>query len=68
MIIPAAQKKPPNEQKLQKFHQKWQESTDVLENVWLKRSPYLAGNRLTTSDLLGKSNVSLFLFSYLDVE
>ena len=38
---------------MQKWQKKWEESTDGLENVWLKRSSYLAGNQITIADLLG---------------
>ena len=55
MIIPRITGKPPNEGKLEKWHKKWEESTDGLENVWLTRSSYLAGNHITIADLLGKS-------------
>jgi len=55
VIIPLIKQKPPSEKDLEKWHQKWQESTNILEHLWLKRSPYLAGQRITTSDLLGKS-------------
>lgn len=60
VIIPVIKKTPPTEQNLQKWHKKWQESTNVLENHWLKRSTYLAGNRITTSDLLGKSHNRIY--------
>jgi hypothetical protein len=39
---------------LQKWQKKWEEATDGLENVWLKRSSYLAANHITIADLLGK--------------
>ena len=29
------------------------QSLDYLENVWLKNTPYLAGNEITFADLLG---------------
>ena len=38
---------------MEKWHQKWKESTGDLEKFWLKRSTYLAGEQLTTADLLG---------------
>jgi len=46
--------KPPNEHELEKWHKKWEESTDGLENVYLARSSYLAGNHITIADLIGK--------------
>ena len=54
MITPRMTNKPPSERDLEKWHEKWEESTDHLENVWLARSPYLAGNHLTVADLLGE--------------
>ena len=46
---------PPSDRELEKWHEKWEESTDNLENVWLTRSSYLASNHITIADLLGKS-------------
>lgn len=54
MITPRITNKPPNERELEKWHEKWQESTGHLEDVWLARSPYLAGDHLTVADLLGE--------------
>ncbi|CAF0819340.1 unnamed protein product [Adineta ricciae] len=53
IIIPGMTGKPPNENELEKWRNKWEESTGHLENVWLKRSPYVAGGHITISDLLG---------------
>jgi hypothetical protein len=54
VIIPRIKNKPPNQQDLEKWQKKWEEATDGLENVWLKRSSYLAANHITIADLLGK--------------
>ena len=48
--------KPVNERELEQWHGKWKESTGHLESIWLARSPYLAGARLTIADLLGREN------------
>ncbi|UJR08685.1 hypothetical protein I4U23_012943 [Adineta vaga] len=53
IIIPRITGKPPSSKELEKSQKKWEESTDHLENIWLTRSPYLAGNHITISDLLG---------------
>ncbi|CAF1139303.1 unnamed protein product [Rotaria sp. Silwood1] len=53
VIIPHIKKKPPTDRELEKWYKRWEESTDGLENVWLNRSSYLAGNHITIADLLG---------------
>ncbi|CAF0941997.1 unnamed protein product [Rotaria sordida] len=53
VVIPAIKKQPPTDHELEKWHKRWQGSTDGLENVWLNRSSYLAGNHITIADLLG---------------
>ncbi len=53
--------KPPNQTDLEKWHKKWEESTDGLENVWLTRSSYLASNHITIADLLGMSYDSILI-------
>ncbi len=62
MIIPRIKKQPPNADELEKCHKKWEESTGGLENMWLTRSSYLAGNHLTIADLLGKSDDLIMRF------
>lgn len=47
--------KPASPDDLAKWQKRWESSTKDIENVWLKRSPYLAGNRITIADLLGKN-------------
>jgi len=44
---------PASEKDLQRWFENWQKSTGEMENVFLARSPYLAGDHLTVSDLLG---------------
>ena len=53
IVIPRMLGKPIDERALAKWHEKWLESTGHLENVWLTRSSYLGGNRITIADLLG---------------
>ncbi|CAF1168290.1 unnamed protein product [Adineta steineri] len=53
IITPRITKKPPNERELEECHERWESSIDDLENIWLKRSSYLADDHLTFADLLG---------------
>ncbi|CAM4874568.1 unnamed protein product [Rotaria socialis] len=53
VIIPVARNKPASQTDLEKFHKRWEEATGGLENVWLHRSSYLAGDHITIADLLG---------------
>jgi glutathione S-transferase len=65
--------KPPNERELEKCYERWEQSIDDLENVWLTRSSYLGGDHLTIADLLGKSHKSknqinnIIIFLYLGI-
>lgn len=56
IIIPQMTKKPVDQKALEKWIKKWHESSEAIENVWLKRSPFLAGSRLTIADLSGLFN------------
>ena len=56
--MPRMTNKPVDRVALDKWYQRWEESIGDLENVWLARSPYLAGDRLTIADLLGNSHLS----------
>ncbi|CAF4071118.1 unnamed protein product [Rotaria magnacalcarata] len=53
VIIPVIRNKPASQTDLEKFHKRWEEATGGLENVWLDRSSYLAGDHITIADLLG---------------
>ena len=57
-MAPRITKKPVNERELEQWHGKWKESTSQLESIWLARSPYLAGARITIADLLGTEECS----------
>lgn len=54
IITPRMTNKPVNQVELDKWTQRWEDSLADLENVWLARSSYLAGDHLTIADLLGK--------------
>lgn len=57
VIIPRLKNKPANPDELSKLQKRWENSTNDLETIWLKRSSYLSGNRITISDLLGKNEL-----------
>ena len=54
LITPRLTNKPATERELVKWHERWEQSVNDLETVWLVRSAYLGGNHLTIADLLGK--------------
>ena len=56
--------KPVNQVELDKWSQRWEDSLADLENVWLARSSYLAGDHLTIADLLGNCHWSRRLMSH----
>lgn len=58
VIEPRMSNKPVNTIALEKWYQRWLDSIGDLENVWLTRSTYLAGDHLTIADLLGNDHLS----------
>jgi len=44
---------PPNEARVAEFGKRMKGTLDHIENVWLKDTPYLTGDKITIADLLG---------------
>lgn len=53
IVIPRVKNKPVDQRALDKWVAQWGQTNDQLEKIWLTRSPYLAGSRLTIADLSG---------------
>lgn len=43
----------PNEARVSEFKKRMKMTLGLIENVWLKDTPYLTGNEITIADLLG---------------
>jgi Glutathione S-transferase, C-terminal domain. len=48
---------PPNEAKVSEFEKRMKGTLELIENVWLKDTPYLTGDKITIADLLGVCEV-----------
>lgn len=44
---------PPNERKVAELERRMKTTLGLIENVWLKDTPYLTGDHITIADLLG---------------
>jgi glutathione S-transferase len=44
---------PPNDKRVAEFEKRMKTTLGLIENVWLKDTPYLSGNEITIADLLG---------------
>lgn len=48
---------PPNEARVSEFEKRMKRTLELIENVWLKDTPYLTGDKITIADLLGVCEV-----------
>jgi len=56
-IINPMMGKPVNEQSLQKFGEQLHDVLEMIENIWLKENPFIAGKELTIADLLATTEM-----------
>ncbi|XP_023707304.1 glutathione S-transferase theta-1 [Cryptotermes secundus] len=56
-LIPLLKSEPPNEKKVTEFERRMKTTLGLIENVWLKDTPYLTGNEITIADLLGACEI-----------
>lgn len=52
-LIPLMKGETPNEARVSEFKKRMKMTLELIENVWLKDTPYLTGNEITIADLLG---------------
>jgi glutathione S-transferase len=48
---------PPDEARVAEFEERMKGTLELIENVWLKDTPYLVGDKITIADLLGVCEV-----------
>lgn len=56
-LLPTLFGKPPDEKLLKLFEGRMKTTLHLIEDVWLKNSPYLIGDKITIADLLGVCEV-----------
>lgn len=56
-LMPQLKGEPPNEAKVAECEIRLKRTLELLENVWLKDTSYLTGNKITIADLLGVCEV-----------
>ena len=49
--------KPPDQKLVDLFEERMKTTLHLIEDVWLKDSPYLTGDKITIADLLGVCEV-----------
>jgi len=52
-LIPLLKGEPPNEARVAEFEKRMKGTLELIENLWLKDTPYLTGDKITIADLLG---------------
>jgi glutathione S-transferase len=48
---------PPDEARVSEYKKRLKTTLGLIENVWLKDTPYLTGNVITIADLLGACEI-----------
>lgn len=56
-MFPAMSGRPANPEVVAKHQKKLDAALDAFEDVWLKKTKYLAGNEITIADLLGACEI-----------
>lgn len=55
--MPRLKGEPPNEARVAECERRMKGTLELIENVWLKDTPYLTGDKITIADLLGVCEV-----------
>jgi len=55
--VPQLKGEPPNEAKVAECEKRLKGTLEHIENVWLKDTPYLTGDKITIADLLGACEI-----------